>query len=480
MSVYSDESDDQMEFEEVEPHGALEEFNNVFASYRHTSSRMSWSNFNELVDSFEEEADLAILLNSGRKLDASLDYLPADTAITVQSKSDIDYIYVESKEQDFLSFLYTQNDAANIKLATKDFSKNHIVLARLSFPPGSLYIYLGEDPRKADLFLVLIPKQPDAASSFGVRNCQVNSETRRKIHLVLYKALTSNGPSPEEVQLRGRLRSSLNEADALRDFYREAFFQVQCSNLEMLDRLFAQAWETNLDLSSTFDYKTVSQLMGQHHHLNEGHEYFRLLGQTYNIEKLSRVAISPAWNLFGYVEETRAPISFLATEKFAREIAPRGVTFYPKGFSKYGSLVITSKDNTFSKSFKQTLAETSHLGERCAEITRVIVYSGIKQTFRSKRSEEPFYNMAEIKACLEFKGKLVENRIELEKLKEMVDTCTANSNYIRLEATVMVNLADINLAARNWNTVKEISEMCSSAIEPQVQEVLVFNLGKNV
>jgi hypothetical protein len=28
--------------------------------------------------------------------------------------------------------------------------------------------------------------------------------------------------------------------------------------------------------------------------------------------------------------------------------------------------------------------------------------------------------------------------------------------------------------------VKEISEMCSSAIEPQVQEVLVFNLGKNV
>ena len=77
--------------------------------------------------------------------------------------------------------------------------------------------------------------------------------------------------------------------------------------------------------------------MGQHHHLNEDHEYFRLLGQTYNIEKLSRVAISPAWNLFGYIEDTRDPISFLATEKFAREIAPRGVTFYPKGFSKYGT-----------------------------------------------------------------------------------------------------------------------------------------------
>jgi hypothetical protein len=49
------------------------------------------------------------------------------------------------------------------------------------------------------------------------------------------------------------------------------------------------------------------------------------LGQTYNIEKLSRVAISPAWNLFEYIEDTRDPISFLATEKFAREIAPRPV-----------------------------------------------------------------------------------------------------------------------------------------------------------
>ena len=58
--------------------------------------------------------------------------------------------------------------------------------------------------------------------------------------------------------------------------------------------------------------------------------------------------------------------------------------------------------------------------------------------------------------------------------------CLIISNYIRLEATVMVNLDDINLAARNWNAVKEISEMCSSAIRPQVQEVLVFNLGKNV
>jgi hypothetical protein len=48
------------------------------------------------------------------------------------------------------------------------------------------------------------------------------------------------------------------------------------------------------------------------------------------------------------------------------------------------------------------------------------VYYGVKQTFRSKRSEEPFYNMAEIKACLAFKGKLVENRIELDRLKEMV------------------------------------------------------------
>jgi len=88
--------------------------------------------------------------------------------------------------------------------------------------------------------------------------------------------------------------------------------------------------------------------------------------------------------------------------------------------------------------------------------------------------------MDEIKACLEFKGKLVENRIELDRLKEMVDTCTENSNYVRFEATVMVNLEDINLSTRNWNTVKEISEMCSSAIQPQFQDVLVFNLGKNL
>jgi hypothetical protein len=92
-------------------------------------------------------------------------------------------------------------------------------------------------------------------------------------------------------------------------------------------------------------------LTGQHHHLNEAYEYFRLLGQTYNIEKLSRVAISPAWNLFGYVEETRAPI------------APRGV--YPKGFSKYGSLVIISKDNTLlSVNFSYNCPEVSHVDNR--------------------------------------------------------------------------------------------------------------------